>query len=75
MKVINYLTEENDKLYDVNTMVIILGTTKSKIQREIKRQNVSPLVKYKNQYLYPENTLFRIMESILYKKWKRNYGH
>lgn len=75
MKVINYLTEENDKLYDVNTMMKILGTSKSKLQREIKRQNISNCTKYKNQYLYSEKSLFTIMEIIMYEKWKRRNGY
>ena len=75
MRVINYLTEENDKLYDVDTMRQILGTSRSKIQREIRRNNISNYVKFKNQHLYSEITLFTIMEKVLFEKFERENGY
>jgi hypothetical protein len=68
MKVIGYISEENDKLYDLNTMIKIIGTSKSKIQREIKRNKLSEYMKYKNQFLYSENTLFTIMERLIIER-------
>lgn len=68
MRVIGYVSEENDKLYDVETMRKILGTSRSKVQREIKRNKISDFIKYKNQYLYSEKTLFTIMEKLLIDK-------
>jgi hypothetical protein len=68
MRVIGYVSEENDKLYDVETMRRILGTSRSKVQREIKRNKISDFIKYKNQYLYSEKTLFTIMEKLLIDK-------
>jgi hypothetical protein len=68
MKIIGYITEENDKLYDVDTIRKLAGTTRSKIHRELKRNNDSGHIKYKNQYLYSETTLFSILETILFEK-------
>jgi hypothetical protein len=46
----------------------ILGVSKTKIQREIKRNNFLEFLKYKNQHLYPERTLFHLMEIVLIEK-------
>jgi hypothetical protein len=51
MKVIGYITEENDKLYDVETIRKLAGTTRSKIHRELKKNKDSGHIKYKNHYL------------------------
>ena len=75
MKVIGYISEEDDKLYDVETMRSILNTSKSKVQREIKRNKLSESIKYKNRFLYSERTLFTIMEKMLYEKLTRENGH
>ncbi len=75
MKIISYISEEDDKLYDVDTMRNILNTSKSKVQREIKRNRLSESTKYKNKFLYSEITLFTIMEKMLYEKLKRDNGH
>jgi len=72
MKIISYISEEDDKLYDVDTMKNILKTSKSKVQREIKRNKLSEFTKYKNKFLYSESTLFTIMEKMLYEKLKRD---
>jgi hypothetical protein len=68
MKIIGYITEENDKLYDVETIRKLAGTTRSKIHRELKKNKDSGYIKYKNQYLYSETTLFSILETILLEK-------
>ena len=68
MKVIGYITEENDKFYDVDTIRKLAGTSRYKIHRELKKNRVSGHVKYKNQYLYTEATLFLILETILFEK-------
>ncbi len=68
MKIIGYITEENNKLYDVDTMRKLAGTTRSKIHRELKKNKDSGHIKYKNQYLYSETTLFSILETILFEK-------
>ena len=67
MKIIGYITEENDKLYDFDTIRRILGTSKSKLHREIKRNNMNG-TKYKNQFLYSQNSLFTLIEMVLADK-------
>lgn len=68
MKVLGFITEENKKFYDVNTLMKTLGLSKTRIQRELKRNNFSEFLKYKNQHLYPEETLFSLMEIVLIEK-------
>jgi len=71
VKVIGYLSRENDKLYDISSMIEIIGTSRSKIQREIKRNQLSETLVYNNKNLYTENVLFTIMEKILFEKLER----
>ncbi len=61
MKIISYLTEEENKLYDFNTIRKILNISRSKLHRDIKKNNVVG-TKYKNQLLYSEHILFIMME-------------
>lgn len=68
MKVVNFVTEENNILYNVDTMRNLLGTSRSKIQREIKRNGITEFMRYKNQFLYTEKSLFTIMEKLLIEK-------
>lgn len=68
MRIINFITEDNVKLFDVETMRKILGVSRSKVQREIKRNKLSEILTYKNQNLYSQNTLFSLMETILIEK-------
>ena len=70
-KVIGYISEENNKLFDVSTMTEIIGTSRSKIQRELKRNKLSEELVYNNKNLYSENVLFTIMESILWEKLEK----
>jgi hypothetical protein len=64
MKIIGYITEEEDKLYDFNTIREILNTSRSKLHRDIKKNKVVG-TKYKNQFLYSEQSLFMMMEKNL----------
>ena len=61
------------KLYDIQTMIKILNINKSKIQRELKSID-GEIVKYKNLHLYPEKTLFNLMEIIFIEKLEKNNG-
>ncbi len=61
------------KLYDIQSMIKILNINKSKIQRELKSID-GEIVKYKNLHLYPEKTLFNLMERILIEKLEKNNG-
>lgn len=72
MKVIRYVSEENDKLYDVDTIRKVLKTSKTKVQRELKRHGFSMLfTKYENRFLYPEEILFSLMENRLIEKLEK----
>lgn len=59
--------KEGNILYDIETMKQILNVPKSKVQRELKKQNTE-MIKYKNLFLYPEKTLFNLMEIIIIEK-------
>ena len=65
-----HFTIENKTLYDAETIKRILNVSKSKVQRELKKQQTE-IVKYKNLYLYPEKTLFELMEIILIEKLRK----
>ena len=67
MKIIGYITEEENKLYDFDTIRKILNTSRSKLHRDIKKNNVVG-TKYKNQFLYSEQTLFIMMEDYLIER-------
>jgi hypothetical protein len=63
---------KDDKiLYDVETIMQILKVPRSKVQREIKKQQTD-IIKYKNLYLYPEETVFKLMEIILIEKLNKS---
>ena len=57
----------NKILYDIETMRKILNVPKAKLQRELKNHDVE-ITKYKNLFLYPEMTLFILMEKIVIEK-------
>ena len=65
---INFVTERDDNLYDFTSMKQILGVNKSKLHRELQKLPEKDFVKYKNQYLYKETTLFLLMERILFQR-------
>ena len=65
-----FVIKENKKYYDVETMRQILNVSKSKIQRQLKKQDTE-IVKYKNLHLYNEHTLFSLMEVILIEKLEK----
>jgi hypothetical protein len=65
MKVVGFLTEENDKLYDFNSIKNILKVSKTKLYRDLKKIETSEFIRYKNQYLYKEKTLLLLMEKTL----------
>ena len=68
MRIIEYVTNENEILYDFNTIKNILGVNKSKLQREMNKIEGREYVKYKNQFLFKEKTLFLLMEQILFER-------
>ena len=68
---VEFITIENKKVYDISTMVTVLKVPKSKIQRELYKQETE-IVKYKNLHLYPETTFFNIIEIILVEKLEKS---
>jgi len=68
MKIVGYLSEENDKLYDFDTLRRLVGSSKSKLLRDLHKLEHREFVKYKNQFLYTERTMFEIMEKVLFEK-------
>jgi hypothetical protein len=67
MKTIRYTTEEDNIFYDFDTIRKILNTSKSKLHREFKKNNITG-TKYKNQFLYDESILYGMMEKVLLEK-------
>ena len=65
--VIGYITENNNILYDFDTMRRILRTSRSTLHRQIKKNNIVG-TRYKNQFLYSEQSLFSMMELVLLEK-------
>lgn len=71
MKVVGFLTEENDKLYDFNSIKNILKVSKTKLYRDLKKIEENEFVRYKNQYLYKEKTLLLLMEKTLIERLEK----
>ena len=67
MAIIGYITEEQERLYDFDTMRKILNKSRSKLHRDMKKNNVEGK-RYKNQYLYSEQSLFMMMETYLIER-------
>jgi len=67
---VEFIIKDNRKLYDIETMKQVLKVPKSKIQRELKKID-GEIIKYKNLFLFPETTLFKLMEIILIEKLEK----
>ncbi len=67
MKIVGYLSEENESLYDFDTIRKLSGTSKSKLHRDLHKLDIE-FVKYKNQFLYTERTVFQILEKLLFER-------
>ena len=67
---IKFITKNDKILYDIETMKRILKVPKSKIQRELKKQDCE-IVKYKNLHLFPVSCLYNLMEIIIIEKLKK----
>lgn len=65
---VSYRDEREEDLYDFTTIKQILGVNKSKLHREIHKLSDRDFVKYKNQHLFKEKTLFQLMEKILFER-------
>ena len=67
-----YTDANNNKLIDFNTLQTILKTNKSKLYRALGDLNGVEVVRYKNQFLYYENTLFMLMREKLIERIERS---
>jgi hypothetical protein len=70
---VTFIIKGNKKYYDIETMRTVLKVPRTKIQRELKKQDVE-IVKYKNLHLYQESTFFNLMELILIEKLSKIDG-
>lgn len=57
-----YTDANNNKLFDFNTLQTILRINKSKLYRALNQLPNVEVIKYKNQFLYQEKTLFELMK-------------
>jgi predicted transcriptional regulator len=57
-----YTDANNNKLIDFNTLQTILKMNKSKLYRALNQLPNVEVIKYKNQFLYQEKTLFELMK-------------
>jgi hypothetical protein len=71
MNTLGIVTEENEKYYDFNTLKNILRVSKSKLYRDLKKVEVNDVIRYKNQYLYNERTLFLLIEKALVERLEK----
>ena len=62
-----HFTRDNENFYDAESIKKLLNISRSKVQRELKKQQTE-IIKYKNLFLYPETTLFELMEIVLIEK-------
>lgn len=65
-----HFTRDNENFYDVESIKKLLNISRSKVQRELKKQQTE-IIKYKNLFLYPETTLFELMEIVLIEKLEK----
>ena len=69
-----YTDENNNKLIDFRTIQVIMKMNKSKLYRSINQLDNIKVIKYKNQFLYSESTLFQLMKLRLIEKLNDNNG-
>lgn len=70
---VTFIIKGNKKYYDIETMRTVLKVPRTKIQRELKKQDAE-IVKYKNLHLYQESTFFNLMELIFIEKLSKIDG-
>ena len=61
--------ENNQRMYDIESIRDFLKISRSKIQRELKKID-GEVFKYKNLFLYEEKMFFNLMENLLIEKLK-----
>jgi hypothetical protein len=66
------MDEKENKLFDFQTLQKVLNMNKSKLYRALGDLNGVEVVRYKNQFLYYENTLFMLMREKLIERIERS---
>lgn len=66
-----YTDANNNQLIDFNTLQTILKMNKSKLYRALNQLHNVEVIKYKNQFLYQEKTLFELMKLELIKRLEK----
>lgn len=69
---IYYKDEKDNTMLDFNTLRQTLNISKSKLYRMINESPEIEVVKYKNQFLYSEKSLYLLMKKRLIEKLNRN---
>ena len=67
MNIIGYKINEGDPYFDFSTIKDLLNIDRSKLQRDLRRVANTDFIKYKNQHLYKQEVLFKLMEEQLIK--------
>ncbi len=68
MSIIAYKVKEDEHYYyDFSTIKELLNMDRSKLQRDLRRIAKTDYIKYRNQHLYKQQTLFSLMEEQLMK--------
>ena len=66
------MDEKENKLFDFQTLQKVLNMNKSKLYRALGELSDIEVVRYKNQFLYHENTLFMLMREKLIERIERS---
>jgi predicted transcriptional regulator len=70
---IYYTDEKENKLFDFTTLKQILKVNKSKLYRELNKLSNVEVIRYKNQNLYPEKTLYLLMKEKLLERLRNEF--
>ena len=66
MSIIAYKVKEGEQpYYDFSTISTLLKIDRSKLQRHLRRIAKTDFIKYKNQHLYKQEVLFKLIEEQL----------
>ena len=69
---IYYMDEQENRMFDFQTLQKVLNMNKSKLYRALGGLNGVEVIKYKNQFLYDEKTLFMLMREKLIERIERS---
>lgn len=66
-----YLNEKENRLFDFTTLQSIMKMSKSKLYRALNQIPNVEVIKYKNQFLYKEETLYILMKERLIERLEK----